>query len=119
MTPQNELRLLPWSGPDGKPCYLSTDDSGGYMSRLADNIEAAQLGMAAELVEQVSTGLGDRDAGPEDLRRMLADLTGALRDVLRVATSRGHLLAGDRSTDPKGDRSRTPGHTSSSTRPVY
>ncbi|WP_031048508.1 hypothetical protein [Streptomyces sp. NRRL F-5650] len=93
MTPQNELRLLPWSGPDGKPCYLSTDDSGGYMSRLADNIEAVQLGTAADLVEQVSVVLGDRDAGPEDLHRMLTELTGALRDVLRVATSRGHLLA--------------------------
>ncbi|GAA2670561.1 hypothetical protein GCM10010310_09250 [Streptomyces violaceolatus] len=44
MMPRNELRLLPWSGPDGKPCYLSTDDSGGYISRLADNIEAVQLG---------------------------------------------------------------------------
>ncbi|MFH9808811.1 hypothetical protein ACH4NO_10810 [Streptomyces olivaceus] len=93
MTPQNELRLLPWSGTDGKPCYLSTDDSGGYMSRLADNIEAVQLGMAAELVEQVSAVLGDRDAGSEDVRRMLTELTRALRDVLRVANSRGHLLA--------------------------
>jgi hypothetical protein len=93
MTPQNELRLLPWSGPDGKPCYLSTDGSGGYMSRLADNIEAVQLGMAAELVEQASAVLGDGEPGSEDLHRMLAELTGALRDVLRVATSRGHLLA--------------------------
>ncbi|MFC8415767.1 hypothetical protein [Streptomyces coelicoflavus] len=91
MTPQNELRLLPWSGPDGKPCYLSTDDRGGYMSRLADNIEAVQLGKAAELVELVSAVLDDRDTGSEDLRRMLTELTGALRDVLRVATSRSHL----------------------------
>lgn len=44
MTVPNELRLLPWSGPEGKPCYLSTDDREGYMSRLADYIEAAQLG---------------------------------------------------------------------------
>jgi hypothetical protein len=93
MTPQNELRLLSWSGPDGKPCYLSTDDSGGYMSRLADNIEAVQLGMAADLVERVSAVLGDWEAGPEDLHRMLTELTGALRDMLRVTTSRGHLLA--------------------------
>ncbi|MGW2170971.1 hypothetical protein ACWC1C_10605 [Streptomyces sp. NPDC001705] len=93
MTPQNELRLLPWSGPDGKPCYLSTDDSGGYMSRLADNIEAVQLGMATDLLEQVSAALGDRDAGVEDLHRMLTELIGALRDVLRVATSRAHLVA--------------------------
>jgi hypothetical protein len=44
MTTRNELRLLPWSGPEGKPCYLSTDDQNGYMSRLADNIESVQLG---------------------------------------------------------------------------
>ncbi|MFE1448047.1 hypothetical protein [Streptomyces olivaceoviridis] len=93
MTAPNELRLLPWSGPEGKPCYLNTDDKYGYMSRLADNIEAAQLGTAAELLEQASETLDDQHAGPEDLRRLVRELTGALRDVLRVATSRGHLLA--------------------------
>ncbi|MER5853693.1 hypothetical protein ABT126_44125 [Streptomyces sp. NPDC002012] len=93
MTAPNELRLLPWSGPEGNPCYLSTDDQGGYMSRLADNIEAVQLGTAAELLEQASETLDDQDSGPEDLRRLANELSGALRDVLRVATSRGHLLA--------------------------
>lgn len=93
MTPRSELRLLPWSGPDGKPCYLSTDGSGGYMSRLADNIEAVQLGTATDLLERASGVLGDQDADPDELRLMLTELTGALRDVLRVATSRGHLLA--------------------------
>ncbi|MFI9603782.1 hypothetical protein ACIHCX_28705 [Streptomyces sp. NPDC052043] len=92
MTAPNELRLLPWSGPEGKPCYLSTDDRDGYMSRLADNIEAVQLGTAAELLDQASETLDDQDAGPEDLRRLTEELTRALRDVLRVATSRGHLL---------------------------
>jgi hypothetical protein len=94
MTAPNELRLLPWPGPEGKPCYLSTDASGGYMSRLADNIEAVQLGTAVELLEEASDTLVDQEAGPEDLRRLAKELTGALRDVLRVATSRGHLLAG-------------------------
>src|SRR4051794_30433057 len=93
MTAPNELRLLPWSGPEGKPCYLNTDDEAGYMSRLADNIEAVQLGTAAELLDQASEALDDQSAGPEDLRRLAKELTGALRDVLRVATSRGHLLA--------------------------
>src|SRR5262245_14789996 len=93
MTVPNELRLLPWSGPEGKPCYLSTDDMGGFMSRLADNVEAVQLGTAAELLEQASETLEDQEAGPEDMRRMAKELTGALRDVLRVATSRGQLLA--------------------------
>ncbi|MFJ3302457.1 hypothetical protein ACIPSA_04940 [Streptomyces sp. NPDC086549] len=92
MTAQNELRLLPWSGPEGKPCYLSTDDKGGYMSRLADNIEADQLDTAAILLEHSSDTLDDQDADPEDLRRLTGELTATLRDVLRVATSRGHLL---------------------------
>ncbi|MGW0210625.1 hypothetical protein ACWDZ8_34245 [Streptomyces sp. NPDC003233] len=97
MTAPNELRLLPWSGPEGKPCYLNTDGQGGYMSRLADNIEAVQLGTAADLLEHASDTLDDHDhdhdQGPEDLRRLAKELTGALRDVLRVATSRGRLLA--------------------------
>ncbi|MFE8949181.1 hypothetical protein [Streptomyces sp. NPDC007856] len=93
MKAPKELRLLPWSGPEGKPCYLNTDDKAGYMSRLADNIEAAQLGTAAELLEQASETLDDENADPEELRRLARELTGALRDVHRVATSRGHLLA--------------------------
>lgn len=51
MTTHSELRLLPWVGPEGKPCYLSTDDSDGHLSRLADHTEAVQLGMAEELLE--------------------------------------------------------------------
>lgn len=92
MTAQNELRLLPWSGPEGKPCYLSTDDRDGYMSRLADNIESVQLGTAAELLKQAAETLADEPADPGDLQLLATELTGALRDVLRVATSRGHLL---------------------------
>ncbi|MFH9062541.1 hypothetical protein ACH4GM_15155 [Streptomyces coeruleorubidus] len=100
MTATNELRLLPWSGPEGKPCYLSTDDNGGYMSRLADNIEAVQLGTAAELLEQASDTLIDQEADTEDLRQLAKELTGALRDALRVATSRGRLLAVSESHRP-------------------
>lgn len=89
MTPRNELRLLPWSGPEGKPCYLSTDDSNGHMSRLADNIEAVQLGMAANLLEQAQEVLDEEGTEAQVLHPLLPDLTGALRDVLRVAISRG------------------------------
>ncbi|MDH6625018.1 hypothetical protein M2271_002822 [Streptomyces sp. LBL] len=93
MTTSNELRLLPWAGPDGKPCFLSTDDSDGHMSRLADTMESAQLGRATELLDQASGMLADVDTEPNDLRLLAKDLTGALRDTLRVATSRGHRLA--------------------------
>ncbi|MFZ4275637.1 hypothetical protein ACOZFM_23385 [Streptomyces arboris] len=94
MTTPNELRLLPWSGPGDKPCYLSTDDPDGYMSRLADNMEAIQLGTATVLLEEALETLGDRDTNLNDLRRLGYELPGALRDVLRVAASRGHLLMG-------------------------
>ncbi|WP_326753231.1 hypothetical protein OIE73_16250 [Streptomyces hirsutus] len=92
MTMSNELRLLPWTGPDGKPCFLSTGDSDSYMSRLADNTESVQLGMATELLDRALDMLVT-DTEPDDLSLLAKDLTGALRDTLRVATSRGHRLA--------------------------
>jgi hypothetical protein len=104
MTTHSELRLLPWSGPEGKPCYLSTDDSGGPLSRLADSTEAVQLGMAAELLEHASGELDERQhAELEDLRLLAAKLTGALRATLRVATSRGRRLATSDLATREGD----------------
>ncbi|WP_328696107.1 hypothetical protein [Streptomyces sp. NBC_00342] len=98
MTTPNELRLLPWSGPGDKPCYLSTDDPDGYMSRLADSIEAVQLDTAAKLVEEASEAFDNQDTSIDEMRCLVKELTGALRDILRVATSRGHLLA---TSDPR------------------
>ncbi|MER6238532.1 hypothetical protein ABT185_21125 [Streptomyces clavifer] len=98
MTTPNELRLLPWSGPGGKPCYLSTDDPNGYMSRLADGIEAVQLGRAKELLDEASEALDDQDTSLDGMRSLVKELTAALRDVYRVATSRGHLRA---TSDPR------------------
>ncbi|MFJ8132519.1 hypothetical protein [Streptomyces hydrogenans] len=92
MTPHNELRLLPWTGPDGKPCYLSTDDEGSHVSRLADNTEALQLGLAAALLDHVAVVLGGGKADQQELSTLAADLAGVLRDTLRVAESRGHRL---------------------------
>jgi hypothetical protein len=42
-------RLLPWPSPGGNPCYLVTDNGGGYLSRLADDLEAAQLAIGADV----------------------------------------------------------------------
>ncbi|MFD4863567.1 hypothetical protein [Streptomyces atratus] len=92
MTRDNELRLLPWSGTDGKPCFLSTDDANGHLSRLADNTEAIQLSLAAELLDHTSGVLGNTEAAPEELRALAHDLAESLRDTLRVAESRGHRL---------------------------
>ncbi|MFJ6465116.1 hypothetical protein ACIQM0_29495 [Streptomyces sp. NPDC091387] len=98
MTTPSELRLLPWSGPGDKPCYLSTDDPAGYMSRLADGIEAVQLSTASELVEEASEALDNQDTSIDEMRCLITELTGALRDVFRIATSRGRLLA---TSDPR------------------
>ncbi len=70
------------------------------MSRLADNIESAQLGMATALLDQALDILAQGETDPDDLRLLTKDLTGALRDTLRVATSRGHRLD-SRSTDQR------------------
>ncbi|WP_338495562.1 hypothetical protein [Streptomyces sp. SJL17-4] len=92
MTLHNELRLLPWSSPDGKPCYLSTDDEDSHLSRLADSTEAIQLCDAAELVAHALEVIGNEGTESDELRSLSADLVEALRDTLRVATSRGYRL---------------------------
>ncbi|WP_078963030.1 hypothetical protein [Streptomyces sp. XY533] len=92
MTESNELRLLPWSGPDDKPCYLSTDGTAGYLSRLADNTEEIQLDLGAALLARAAEVLPYVELDPEELRRLATDLTVALRNAIRVATSRGHRL---------------------------
>ncbi|MFE7546671.1 hypothetical protein [Streptomyces gardneri] len=105
MTPHNELRLLPWTGPDGKPCYLSTNDEDSRLSRLADDTEAIQLDLAADLVAHATEVLRDEEIAPEGLRRLSTDLTEALQDALRVATSRGHRMpAANLTTGEEGNQ---------------
>lgn len=84
-------RLLPWAGPADKPCYLLGDGT-GYVSRVADNVESVQLGMATDLLDHVGDLLDDRRATPEQLRYVVARMAEALRDVHRVARSRGARL---------------------------
>lgn len=95
-----EVRLLPWAGSGGKPCYLSGDGSGGYLSRLADNMEAVQLGLAADLIKEARTVLDARKWTPGELHLLTVRLTEALTDVHRVAESRGARLADMSWTDP-------------------
>ncbi|MDR3080980.1 MAG: hypothetical protein LBV60_08630 [Streptomyces sp.] len=86
-----EVRLLPWPGPEGKPCYLVTDGT-GRLSRLADTAESVQLGMAGDLLDHAADMLADHRATPEQLRFLLARMSEALTDVHRIATSRGARL---------------------------
>ncbi|MFD3539739.1 hypothetical protein ACFWUQ_09600 [Streptomyces sp. NPDC058662] len=83
-----EARLLPWTGTDDKPCSLISDGT-GYLSRVADNIESVQLGMAAELLDHAADMLADSKVTTPQLRYLAARMAESLRDVHRVALSRG------------------------------
>ncbi|MEZ7003491.1 hypothetical protein [Streptomyces sp. AD55] len=88
-------RLLPWSSLDGNPCHLVTDDTGtGRLSRLADDVEAVQLGMADDLLGHAVDLLGDGKSTAPQLRYLAACLVEALHDVHRIACSRGARLPG-------------------------
>ncbi|MFF7648354.1 hypothetical protein ACFZCY_00545 [Streptomyces sp. NPDC007983] len=88
----NGLRLLPWSGPEGKPCYVSTDDDNSRLSRKADEIEALQLDMGAQLLGHAKRLLANEKVGVVELRFLACRLAEALTDALRVAESRGGRL---------------------------
>ncbi|MFD8233609.1 hypothetical protein ACFV20_17245 [Streptomyces sp. NPDC059696] len=82
------MRLLPWTGADGKPCYLSTDDPGSLLSRLADEVEAAQLASAETVLAGAAAVLHDPDAGDRALRFALTRAVESLGEVLRIAAGR-------------------------------
>ncbi|MEE1801087.1 hypothetical protein PUR57_20790 [Streptomyces sp. JV176] len=86
-------RLLPWTSPEGKPCYLSTDGR-GYLSALADSIETVQLDIGQELLEfaREATAPGTEALSAGECRWLARRLTEALADVLRVAESRGQRI---------------------------
>ncbi|MEU8785504.1 hypothetical protein [Streptomyces sp. NPDC048637] len=85
-------RLLPWTTPDDKPCYLLTDREGSYVAQYADDVEALQLGMGIGLLEHARDLIGDPAADARQLRYLSAQLSAALRDAVRVAESRGERL---------------------------
>ncbi|WFB08107.1 hypothetical protein LRS74_14380 [Streptomyces sp. LX-29] len=87
----SSLRLLPWAGPHGQPCYLDSDRA-GFLTKVADEMEAAQLSMGFGLLGHARLLLDDRKADAGELRFLAARLIEALEMVLRVAESRGGRL---------------------------
>lgn len=85
-------RLLPWPSPGGNPCYLVTDSGGGYVSRLADQLEATQLAMGADVLGLARTVLDDPTSPYTEVRYAGLRLAECLTDALRVAESRGLRL---------------------------
>ncbi|MFF2805789.1 hypothetical protein ACFVT2_01165 [Streptomyces sp. NPDC058000] len=94
MNPMDGARLLPWSSWDGKPCYLlGGNGSGtGYVSRLADRVEAEQMTSAAELIEDAYRILADRAWTPGEIHLLAVELNDRLAKVHRVSESRGARL---------------------------
>ncbi|MER6115655.1 hypothetical protein [Streptomyces sp. NPDC001743] len=88
-------RLLPWTSPEGQPCWLSTDDPDSRMSRLADDMEAEQIECGEEVWAGSRAVLADRAAGERAVRFALTRATESLGDVLRIARSRGHRMHGE------------------------
>ncbi|MFD8377876.1 hypothetical protein ACFV2X_04725 [Streptomyces sp. NPDC059679] len=74
------------------------------MSRRADEIEALQLSMGAELLGHGRALLGNRKADIGEVRFLAERLCESLHDVLRVAESRGARLPADDDSqiDPEG-----------------
>lgn len=86
-------RLLPWTTPEGKPCYLSTNGT-GYLTSLADSIETVQLDMGEELLTYARNILapGAKTVSGTEYRWLARRLSEALTDALRVADSRGRRI---------------------------
>ncbi|MFC9234324.1 hypothetical protein ACFTZI_36050 [Streptomyces decoyicus] len=94
MSESQTTRLLPWVSPDGKTCVLLSDGRGeSGLSRVADRIEDVQLDMADGLLDHAADLLGDDTATDRQLRFLGEQLSAALRDVRRVAESRGVRLS--------------------------
>ncbi|MFK0296835.1 hypothetical protein ACIQU6_41080 [Streptomyces sp. NPDC090442] len=89
----NGARLLPWSSPEGKPCYLLGGGGGGYVSRLADRVEEEQMDSAAEFIEEAGGVLAGRVWTPGEIHLLAVELKAHLVTVHRVSESRGARLS--------------------------
>ncbi|UQA97812.1 hypothetical protein [Streptomyces halobius] len=83
------MRRLPWDGPEGKPAYLSADGRHSRLSRMADEVERAQLDTAQTVVRLARELLnGAEVAALDEVRFAALRLIECLTDTLRVAESR-------------------------------
>ncbi|MFD5236003.1 ATP-binding protein [Streptomyces tendae] len=69
------------------------------MSRLADRMEAVQLGLGERLLGRARETLEEQRTTTRELRILTGQLTNALADALLIAESRGERLGGRRGTD--------------------
>ncbi|MFE9460888.1 hypothetical protein [Streptomyces californicus] len=93
-------RLLPWAGEGGRRCYVVGNGT-GRVSRMADDVESIQLDMADELLGHADDLLGGAATG-DQVRFLAGQLTESLRQVVRVAESRGTRLEALLPEEPAG-----------------
>ncbi|MCX5524147.1 hypothetical protein OG342_14920 [Streptomyces bobili] len=87
------VRLLPFSGPEGKRAHLITDGTPTMLSLLADNIENQQVEAAAALVVLTRAVLeGDGQPSAAELRVFLERLVECTTEVLNICESRGQRI---------------------------
>ncbi|MFG3291256.1 hypothetical protein ACGF3G_20910 [Streptomyces sp. NPDC048179] len=97
------LRLLPWVSPEGKPSFLITDHNGGCLSRLANDLETAQLTTGTDVLDRARRVLDNPMSPYAEVRYAGIRLAECLTDALRVAESRGMRLdVSDDEEDHKG-----------------
>jgi len=87
------MRLLPWTGNAGQPCYLSSDNPDSRMNRLADKVEAELIDSATDVLDHAKDLLYGVTPHRRELTFAGKQLAAALEDTLRIAKSRGARLA--------------------------
>ncbi|MEU1045824.1 ATP-binding protein [Streptomyces sp. NPDC005897] len=85
------VRILPGPDPQGRTALLLTDGE-GPVSRLADRMEAAQLGLGERLLGRARKTLGEQRTSTRGLRLLTNQLADALADALFIAEYRGARL---------------------------
>mgnify|MGYP003624026511 CR=1 FL=1 len=87
------VRLLPFSGPEGKRAHLITDGSPTMLSLLADNIESQQIQTATVIVSLARPMIKEEaKLTADELRWICTRLIESLTDVLNIAESRGQRI---------------------------
>ncbi len=87
----DSLRILPCSDTQGRTALLLTDGN-GPVSRLADRMEAVQLGLGDRLLGRARETLKGQRSEDGELRPLTSQLADALSDALLIAESRGLRL---------------------------
>ncbi|MET7640187.1 hypothetical protein [Streptomyces sp. NPDC005438] len=105
------LRLLPWTDAAGRACYLKQGRTPGYVSRMADKVEAEQIDNARECVEYADEVLADEEPDEAELLFLVEPMRDALRDLLRVIRSREDRLP-DGEPDEEPDEEEDAGEAS-------